>query len=67
MPDMCFLSTTDPAEIIATVLFVPCELKGTKPLGPSETEVMESVMRWKQKRPQLVHHIVASTIRNLGS
>jgi uncharacterized protein YwgA/O-acetyl-ADP-ribose deacetylase (regulator of RNase III) len=58
---------TDQAEIIATVLFVARELKRARLDTPSETEVLESVMRWKQKRrPILDQHIVASTIRNLA-
>ena len=58
---------TDQAEIIATVLFVARELKLERPDSPSETEVLESVMRWKQKRrPPLDQNIVGSTIRNLA-
>ena len=58
---------TDQAEIIATVLFVARELKRARLDSPSETEVLESVMRWKQKRrPPLNQDIVASTIRNLA-
>jgi len=58
---------TDQAEIIATVLFATRELEQARRGTPSETEVLESVMPWKQKRrPPLDQHTVASTIRNLA-
>lgn len=59
---------TDQAEIIATVLFAARELKGEVQSPPSETAVLEGVMRWKQKRrPPLDRNTVASTIRNLAT
>ena len=59
---------TDQAEIIATVLFATRELVGERRTLPSETEVLEVVMHWKQKRrPPLDRSAVASTIRNLAT
>jgi len=59
---------TDQAEIIATVLFVSQELMGERRELPSESDVLEAVMRWKQKRrPPLDRSAVASTIRNLAT
>jgi O-acetyl-ADP-ribose deacetylase (regulator of RNase III)/uncharacterized protein YwgA len=58
---------TDQAEIIATVLFAARELTGEGRALPSEAEVLEGVMHWKQKRrPPLDRSTVASTIRNLA-
>ncbi|HSE58845.1 MAG TPA: macro domain-containing protein [Nitrospiraceae bacterium] len=59
---------TDQAEIIATVLFAAGELAGEKRERPSETEVLDTVLHWKQKRrPPLDQKTVASTIRNLAT
>jgi hypothetical protein len=59
---------TDQAEIIATVLFAARELMGEGRALPSETEVLEGVMHWKQKRrPPLDRSTIASTIRNLAT
>jgi hypothetical protein len=58
---------TDQAEVIATVLFAARELGQDKKTSPTEVEVLQAVMRWKQKRrPPLDDATVASTIRNLG-
>lgn len=58
---------TDQAEIIATVIFAANELYQVKKEVPSETDVLASVMEWKQKRrPPLKPDDVASTIRNLA-
>ncbi len=57
---------TDQAEVIATVLFAAGELKDQA--RPSETDVLDAVMHWKQKRrPPLDRGTVASTIRNLAA
>jgi O-acetyl-ADP-ribose deacetylase (regulator of RNase III)/uncharacterized protein YwgA len=57
---------TKQAEIVATVLYATEELKKKKQII-SETEVLDAVMKWKQKRrPPLDKTEVASTIRNLG-
>ncbi|MBI4309579.1 MAG: hypothetical protein HY591_04535 [Candidatus Omnitrophica bacterium] len=46
--DLFMRVNTDQAEIIATVLFATKELTQRKGL-PSELDVLESVMEWKQK------------------
>src|SRR2546426_2313729 len=48
--DLFMRVNTDQAEIIATVLFTARELAQERQAPPSETEVLETVMRWKQKR-----------------
>lgn len=59
--------TTDQAEVVATVIFAADALKKQRNAVPTETEVLESVLQWKQKRrPALDTSFVASTIRNLG-
>ena len=58
---------TDQAEIIATVLFAASEFRMAKKSVPSETDILASVMEWKQKRrPPLETKEVVSTIRNLA-
>ncbi len=58
---------TNQAEVIATVLFAAQELGRVQDARPSEKDVLQSVMQWKQKRrPPLDEVTVASTIRNLG-
>lgn len=65
--DLFIRVNTSQAEIITTVLFTAGELEQGKHLIPSEQEVLEAVMQWKQKRrPPLDRKDVASTIRNLG-
>ncbi len=64
--DLFMRVNTDQAEIIATVLFAAKELTVRKGI-PSEIDVLESVMQWKQKRnPPLDREEVASTIRHLA-
>jgi O-acetyl-ADP-ribose deacetylase (regulator of RNase III)/uncharacterized protein YwgA len=60
---------TKQAEILATVIFAADELKanGTEQSRVSEMDVLDAVMKWKQRRrPPLNETSVASTIRNLG-
>jgi uncharacterized protein YwgA len=65
--DLFLRVNTDQAEIIATVMYTADALKMEKRAVPSEVEVFEAVLRWKQKRrPPLDESTVASTIRNLG-
>jgi O-acetyl-ADP-ribose deacetylase (regulator of RNase III)/uncharacterized protein YwgA len=65
--DLFMRMNTDQAEIVATVMFAAAALERSKSAPPSETEVLESVMKWKQKRrPPLDPGEVASAIRNLG-
>lgn len=66
--DLFMRVNTDQAEIIATVLFTARELAQERRGSSSETEVLEAVMDWKQKRrPPLDQPTVASTIRNLAT
>jgi O-acetyl-ADP-ribose deacetylase (regulator of RNase III)/uncharacterized protein YwgA len=65
--DLFMRVNTDQAEIIATVMFAADALKKEHRAEPSEVDVFEAVLRWKQKRrPPLDETDVASTIRNLG-
>ncbi len=65
--DLFMRVNTDQAEVIATVMFAADALKTEKRSVPTEVEVLEAVLRWKQKRrPPLDETDVASTIRNLG-
>ena len=65
--DLFMRVNTDQAEVIATVMFAADDLKMETRSVPKETEVLEAVLRWKQKRrPRLDETAVASTIRNLG-
>jgi uncharacterized protein YwgA/O-acetyl-ADP-ribose deacetylase (regulator of RNase III) len=65
--DLFLRMNTDQAEVVATVIFAADALKNERQATPSETEILESVLQWKQKRrPSLDTSLVASTIRNLG-
>ncbi len=65
--DLFLRMNTDQAEVVATVMFAADALKKQRNSTPSETEVLDSVMQWKQRRqPPLETKTVASTIRNLG-
>jgi O-acetyl-ADP-ribose deacetylase (regulator of RNase III)/uncharacterized protein YwgA len=65
--DLFMRVNTDQAEVIATVLFAARELGQDREASPTEAEVLQAVMQWKQKRrPPLDEATVASTIRNLG-
>ena len=65
--DLFVRMNTDQAEIVATVIYAAESLQNVQHDRPSETQVLESVMQWKQKRrPPLNQSDVASTIRNLG-
>ena len=65
--DLFMRMTTNQAEIVATVMFATDILKKKDKVIPTETEVLESVMQWKQKRrPPLDRLAVAPIIRNLG-
>jgi hypothetical protein len=65
--DLFMRVNTDQAEVIATVMFAADALTTECRSVPTETEVLEAVLRWKQKRrPPLDEPAVASTIRNLG-
>jgi len=65
--DLFMRVDTTQAETLATVIFTATALKQKKETTISEMDVLEAVMKWKQRRkPQLDKTIVASTIRNLG-
>ena len=65
--DLFMRVDTTQAEVIATVLFVAFELKGSKKPFISEMDVLNEVKKWKQRRrPPLDEMSIASTIRNLG-
>jgi len=65
--DLFMRVNTDQAEVIATVMFAADSLKTKNHSKPTETDVLEAVLQWKQKRrPPLDEAAVASTIRNLG-
>lgn len=63
--DLFLRLDTNKAEVVATVLFVEQELN--RKTDRSEQDVLNEVMKWKQKRrPPLNEKEVAETIRNLG-
>jgi len=63
--DLFLRLDTHKAEIVATVLFIENELNIKDEI--TEQDVLDEVMRWKQKRkPPLNENEVAETIRNLG-
>lgn len=65
--DLFMRMNTNQAEIVATVMYAADSLKKRDKGIPTETEVLESVMQWKQKRrPPLDRLAVAPIIRNLG-
>jgi len=65
--DLFMRVDTDQAEVIATVLFAAREIGLKQEAQPSENDVLQAVMQWKQRRrPPLDDLTVASTIRNLG-
>jgi O-acetyl-ADP-ribose deacetylase (regulator of RNase III)/uncharacterized protein YwgA len=65
--DLFMRMNTDQAEIVATVIYAAASLRKKDNGSLTETQVLESVMQWKQKRrPSLNKSVVASIIRNLG-
>ncbi|MBN2108785.1 MAG: macro domain-containing protein [Deltaproteobacteria bacterium] len=65
--DLFMRMDTEQAEIVATVIYTADSLQREDKAIPAETEVLESVMQWKQKRrPPLKEAAVASSIRNLA-
>jgi len=62
--DLFLRLNTEKAEIVATVLFTERTMnKG----GMTEKDVLQAVMKWKQKRRPPINEVeVAETIRNLG-
>lgn len=65
--DLFLRLDTDSSEIAATVHFAATELSKSLSRTPSEVEVLNAVMTWKQRRnPPLRDVAVARTIRNLA-
>jgi len=59
---------TRQAEITATVVFATRELQEVRRAKPTERDVLESVMQWKQRRrPQLPEHEIARAVRDLAA
>jgi O-acetyl-ADP-ribose deacetylase (regulator of RNase III)/uncharacterized protein YwgA len=66
--DLFMRSNTRRAEMIATVIFAANEFQEIRGRKPTEHEVVEAVMEWKQQRkPALNRNNVALTVRNLGA
>ena len=66
--DLFMRMQTWQAEIAATVMFAAYMVNQAKKKKPSEHEVFEEVMKWKQgRRPHLNETDVAITIRNLAA
>lgn len=62
--DLFLRLNTDKAEVVATVLFTE---KSMNKGDMSEKDVLQAVMKWKQKRRPPINEVeVAETIRNLG-
>lgn len=62
------INTTHQAETAATVHFTAESILKEQKDKPTETDVLNAVMDWKQKRrPPFEKHEVARTIRNLAS
>ena len=66
--DLFMRMQTRQSEVVATVLFAANTLANRKKEQPSEAEVLNEVMEWKQRRrPKLDDKEVAYTIRNLAA
>jgi len=65
--DLFMRMDTAKAELVATVIFSADDLKKHYKTKPKETEVVESVMKWKQRRiPPINREEVVRTVRNLS-
>ena len=66
--DLFMRMDTAQAEIAATIIFTAKSLQESKGESPTEREVLEAVMNWKQRRrPPLNEEEVALSIRNLAA
>jgi uncharacterized protein YwgA/O-acetyl-ADP-ribose deacetylase (regulator of RNase III) len=66
--DLFMRVNTRQSEVIATVVYVAKGLGEKKQEKPTEMEVFDEVIRWKQKRrPSIENEEFASTIRNLAA
>lgn len=62
------LHSTDQAEIVATILFAARELARQRGVTPTEKDVLNAVLEWKQRRrPPLAPGEVALHVRNLAA
>jgi uncharacterized protein YwgA len=62
------VQNTRQAELVTTVLYAARQLARQNPRKPSEMEVLQSVMQWKQRRrPPLQTTEIAHTVRNLAA
>jgi O-acetyl-ADP-ribose deacetylase (regulator of RNase III)/uncharacterized protein YwgA len=65
--DLFMRMNTEQAEIVSTVIYSADMLRNGVKTSLKESDVLESVIQWKQKRrPPLRESAVASTIRNLA-
>jgi len=65
--DLFMRMSTQQAEVAATVHFAAQEAKNRPEGSPTEKDVLDTVMKWKQKRrPPLDEKEVAITVRNLN-
>ncbi|HRS86274.1 MAG TPA: macro domain-containing protein [Syntrophales bacterium] len=65
--DLFMRMNTQQAEVAATVHFAAREAKARPEERPTEKDVLDTVMKWKQKRrPPLDEKEVAMTVRNLN-
>ncbi len=66
--DLFIRLNTKQAEIVSTVVFSADMLKKSSKKEPTENDVLNEIMKWKQKRkPPLEQNEIAKTIRNLGA
>ena len=66
--DLFMRLDTKQAEVVATVLFAALALRKRTEERPSERDVLNAVMEWKQRRrPPLDELEVALTVRNLAA
>lgn len=66
--DLFVRMNTAQAETTATVLFAARSLAHARAERPAEREVLDEVMKWKQRRkPPLAEEEVARTVRNLAA
>jgi hypothetical protein len=68
MADLLLQASTIQSEIAATVHFAAGDVKELKDATPTEREVLDAVMKWKQRRKPPLNELDASVaIRNLAA
>jgi len=66
--DLFMRVQTSQSEVVATVLFAAAGLAKKKGSSPSESEVLDEILQWKQRhRPPIDKSVFAYTIRNLAA